>query len=326
MRAATNTPKISVIVTSYTIDRFKDITELLDSIQEQSYRNIETIVITEKSPELAESIRNYIQKKDYPNVVVLHNQGEWGLSSARNLGIKQASGEITAFIDDDALLFPNWAEETVRAYAEDSSIVGLTGPIIPLWEDEAMSWFPREFYWVFSCTYWDWTEPTEVRNGYGTNISFRRETFDRCGFFKTHLGGKGGGESGKHELCGEETEFSLRVKRQTHKRIVYHQDIKVKHKVYRYRLSSRFIRKRAYWEGATKAMFNKLYRSSNDEVLSVEHKLLYRILFKLIPASLGLLFTHPGTALRRLWVTTLILTCVAVGYFNYNLRHLRAGD
>lgn len=321
MTSNTNLPKISIITTSYTMERFKDATELLDSIQEQTYRNIETIVVAERSPELAENISNYGQKKDYPNVLVLYNQGERGLSSARNLGIRHATGEIMAFVDDDALLFSSWAEETAKAYAGDGSIVGLTGPILPLWEDESMSWFPREFYWIFSCTYWDWPEPTEVRNGYGTNISFRREAFDLCGLFKTSLGAKGGGESGKHEPVGEEAEFSLRVKHQTHQRIVYHPNIVVKHKVYRYRLSNSYIRKRAYWEGYTKAMFTKVYLSDSKDVLSTEHELVRRIFFRLIPSSLKLLFSQPGVALRRLWVTILVLAYVATGYTISNLFH-----
>ena len=317
--SATNLPKISIISTSYTMDRFRDIIELLDSIQSQTYRNIEAIFVAERSPELAKSIRDYAQEKAYANVLVLYNEGEWGLSSARNLGIRQASGKILAFVDDDALLFPDWAEETARAYGKDNSIIGLTGPILPLWEDESMSWFPREFYWIFSCTYWDWTKPTEVRNGYATNISFQREAFDQCGLFKTSLGIKGYGKSGWQGVGGEETEFSLRVKHQTGKRIVYHPNIKVKHKVYRYRHSSNFIRKRAYWEGYAKAMFNKLYHSEDKggEVLSTEHELLHRIFFKSMPNSLKLLFSQPVVALRQLWVTILVLASVAAGYLKY---------
>jgi len=323
MTSASNLPKISIITTSYTMDRFKDITELLDSIQAQSYRNIETIIVAERSPELVQKIKNYVQEKNYPNVLVLYNQGEWGLSSARNLGIKQASGEIIAFVDDDALLFPDWADETAKAYAGDDSIIGLTGPILPLWQDESMDWFPREFYWIFSCTYWNWTEPTEVRNGYGTNISFRREAFDHCGSFKTSLGVKGYGKGGWQGLGGEETEFSIRVKRQTGKRIIYHPNIKVKHKVYRYRFNSSFIRRRAYWEGCDKAMFSKLYRSDAKGVFSTEHELLHRIFSCLIPSSLKLLFSQPKVAQHQLWIAALVLACVAAGYLNYNLRNLR---
>ena len=191
-----------------------------------------------------------------------------------------------------------------------------------------MVWFPKEFYWIFSCTYWDWINPTEVRNGYGTNISFLREAFDLCGYFKTTLGAKGGGESGKHELGGEETEFSLRVRNQTNKRIVYHPNIRVKHKVYRYRFRSGFIRKRAYWEGCTKAAFNKAYRSKNETVLSTEYKLLYSIFFRLIPGSLILFFSHPTVALHRMGVVILVLSGVATGYFTYtvsNFSHRKEG-
>lgn len=322
MVSATNLPKISIITTSYTMDRFKDVAELLDSIQAQSYKNFETIVVAERVPEFAEKIRNYAQEKDYPNVLVFYNQGEWGLSSARNLGIGQASGKIIAFVDDDALLFPDWAEETAKTYAEDSSIIGLTGPILPLWEDESMVWFPREFYWIFSCTYWDWAEPTEVKNGYGTNISFRREAFDQCGLFKTSLGIRGYSKSGWQGLGGEETELSLRVKQKTGRRIVYHPNIRVKHKVYRYRLNNSFIRKRAYWEGYAKAMFNKLYRSNNEQILSTEHELLHRILFKLLPQTLKLLISQPLAAMRRLSVTAIVLVCVASGYLGYSLTKL----
>lgn len=317
--------KISIIVPCYTMERLRDVTELLDSVQSQSYRHIETLIVAERSPELTSSIRGYIKKKGYPNVRVLYNvdQGEWGSYSARNLGIEQASGDILAFIDDDALLFPDWAEETARSYAEDGSVIGLTGPILPLWEDEQMSWFPRELYWIFSCTYWDWTEKTEVRNGYGTNISFRREAFDACGAFKDSLGvEKGWGKSDWQRPGAKETEFSLRVTQKTGKRIVYSPKIRVKHKVYRYRLKTGFIARRAYWEGYAKALLNRWCRPTDKRLLAPEYDLLRRILAGLVPHSLGLLFRRPRIATRRLWVTAVVLSCVVGGYLAYNLSRL----
>ena len=122
--------KISIITPCYTTERLKDVTELLDSIQAQSYKNIEVLIIAERSPELANSIRNYAEEKGYFNVQVLYNQGEWGSYSSRNLGIKHAQGDILAFIDDDAL-FPDWAEETARTYAEDDSVIALTEATLP---------------------------------------------------------------------------------------------------------------------------------------------------------------------------------------------------
>ena len=157
--------KISIIVPFYSRERLGDVKELLDSIQGQQYEGIETLVVAERSKEFAEEISGYVKEKGYKGARVLFNRGEWGSYSARNLGIEQAGGDIIAFIDDDALLLPGWAYETASHYKEDDSVIGLTGPILPLWQDESMSWFPREFYWIFSCTYWDWPEKTEVLIG-----------------------------------------------------------------------------------------------------------------------------------------------------------------
>ncbi len=307
------------------MDRLKDITELLDSIQAQSYRNIEAIIVAERMPELAENIRSYAREKNYSSILVLYNQGEWGVSAARNLGIEQASGEIIAFVDDDAILFPDWAAETAKAYIEDNSMIGLAGQILPLWQDEDMNWFPRDFYWIFSCTYWNWKDPTEVRNGYGANISFHKEAFAQCGLLATDLGIRGYDKGGWRGIGGEEAEFSLRVKHQTGKHIVYHPSVRVRHKVYRYRLSNTFIRRRAYWEGYFKAKFSKRYHSNDEALLSTEFELLRHILFKLIPLCLRQLFSHPTIALRQLWITTLVLSSVAAGYSRYKLYSLPHG-
>jgi glycosyltransferase involved in cell wall biosynthesis len=314
--------KISIVTASYTMDRLRDITELLDSIQAQTYPNIETLIVTERLPELADSIRKYITEKGYTRVQVLYNEGERGASSARNVAIGLAKGDIIAFVDDDALPFPDWAEETAKTYAEDSSIIGVTGPILPLWEEESMNWFPWEFYWIFSCTYWDMAAITEVRNGFGTNLSFRREAFEGE-FFSTSLGVRGRGPSGWREPGAEEAELALRIKQKTGKRIVYNPQVRVRHRVYRYRLKARFITRRAYWEGYAKAMLNRWYRhTAGETVLSTEYKLLRRILFKLMPKILIRLFRQPVIALRQLWVMIVVLSCVAFGYFRYRLSSL----
>lgn len=313
--------KISIIVSAYTMSRRKEIIELLESIRGQTYPNIETLVVVERSPELAEILRQYIAEKGYTNTQVLFREGPEGVSFSRNLGIENAKGDVIAFIDDDALLYPDWAGNVVRTYAEDSTIIGATGPVTPLWEDHRMNWFPREFYWIFSCTDLDIEQPTEVRNGFGTNMSFRREAFSSGQLFKTNLGVKGREQKGWQEPGGEETDFSIRVKQRTGKRIVYSPLIKVQHRVFRYRLGINFIVKRAYWEGYAKAMFKRWYRRTEYEaaVLSIEYNLLRRIMFKLIPGTITGIFKQPVTATRQLLVTLTILSCVTGGYFSYNI-------
>lgn len=316
--------KISFIVTTYSLNRLGDMTALLDSIRADNRPDVEAIIITEKSPELTDKLNKYIAEKGYTDMQVLFNTGEQGLSPARNQGVARAKGEIIAFIDDDALIVPRWTEATLKTYREDDSVIGVTGPVLPLWEEPSMDWFPREFYWVFSCTYWAMDKPAEVRNGYGTNISFRREAFNAAGEFRSNLGCKGRETGGWQEPGAEELDFTLRVKQLTGKRIMYNPDVKVRHRVYRYRFSTRFIARRAYWEGYGKSIMRRWYRDSkkNGSVLSVEYGLLSRILFRLLPGIFIRFFRDPVVALKQFYITMLVLCCVAAGFLNSEISIL----
>jgi glycosyltransferase involved in cell wall biosynthesis len=309
---------VSVITTVYNPQRLRDLTELLDSLNAQSYKNNETLIVAERSVELAESIRKYIADRGYAGMRVLFNEGEWGSYPSRNLAVGEAKGDIIAFVDDDAVPFPDWVAKMAKVYNEDSSVVGVTGPILPLWQEKSMKWFPRELYWIFSCTYRRFAERTEVRNGFCTNLSFRRKAFDRCGRFKSSLVGRGWGKSDWQQPAAQETEFCLRVKKGTGQRIVYDPAVRVKHKVYGYRLSSGFLARRGYWEGYAKAMLKRLYRDDNGQALATEYELLRRILLRLLPRTLGRLFRRPATAWRQLWALIMVLSGVAAGYLGYS--------
>jgi glucosyl-dolichyl phosphate glucuronosyltransferase len=307
-------PLVSVVVSSYSDDRFHDLVRLLDSLESQSYRNFEIIVVIEKSRVLYQRIRQHLKTRNYLNNRIIFNDGAQGLSSARNLGIKCAAGDVIAFIDDDALASSAWLQETVKTYSDFPDAAGVTGPVVPLWENKSMAWFPRELYWIFACTDGDEKQNRSTRNGFGTNMSFKKEIFSRCGCFSEHLGAKGGGKNGKNELVGEDTEFSLRVRRQTGGSIIFSPGVLVQHRVYRYRFNREFVAKRSYWEGYTKVIFNKMNRPANENTLSKEYALLKQILFGLIPSTLPGLVLAPRTSWKRLSVTLMVLACVAFGY------------
>ena len=134
-------PTLSIIITSFTTERLKNIFELLDSIKNQTFPKIETIFIAESSRELYKKVKAYSEKNGIRNFKLVFNENEHGLAASRNLGTKYATGDIFSFIDDDVLLFTDWAEMTVKTYTDDS-IIGVTSATIPLWEDNSMSWFP----------------------------------------------------------------------------------------------------------------------------------------------------------------------------------------
>lgn len=311
-------PLLSIIFTSYTTERINDIYELLDSIKTQSYSNVETIFVAEQTKELLNKVNLYAVTRNTPNLKVLFNDGEMGLSAARNVGIKEAKGDIIAFVDDDVVLFPEWAEELVRAY-DDGNIIGVTGPALPLWEDKSMAWFPKEFYWIISCTAWcNWSEVTEVRNAWGMNMSFRAEAFQECGLFSNEYGFHKG-------PMAEDNEFSLRVKAKTGKRIVYCPSVRLWHRVHEYRLSQRFIRERAYWIGRSRRTLKRFHSGAEKDgnLLDQESQLLNRIMSRFLPRVIKDFPAHPVLAWRRLSLATTALFFITLGYYSHLLPPLK---
>jgi len=308
-------PLFSIVITSYTIERLEDIHELLESINNQTYENLEIIVVIEHSGDLFNQVSDYTEKLPYLNTKVIRANGDSGASAGRNLGIAHSNGEIIAFIDDDAIPFPDWAERMIEIY-EDDSIIGVTGPAYPLWKDKPALWLPQEFFWLINCNNWvNWTTVREVRNIWGMNASFRREAFDSGGF-EISLGPHGGGIEGWKRHMPEEIELSVRIRERTGKRIVYSPQPKVSHKVYPYKLKFKYIMQSAYLMGFSKYLTKKLYSKSTDseEILSQEKDLLWRIITKEPQHLIKEIIYHPYLAWRRFMTVVITLTAVAFGY------------
>ena len=319
---AGKSPKLSIVVTAYTTERINDIYALLNSIKEQAYPDIETIFVIERSEELLNRVNDYVSQKNIAQVKVIFSKEKLGLSGARNLGITKASGEIVAFIDDDVVLFPDWSEEMVKTY-HDESIIGVTGPGSPMWEDEKLRWLPAELYWIVSCTaFTGWKEARAVRSAWGMNMSFRREAFDQC-LFSTSFGQTTGGKEAWKAGPVDDAEFSIKLRLKTKRLIMYNPQVQVYHKVYKYRLSKKFVRGQSYWQGYSKALLRKMYPNDTDtKALAKELNLLQRILFKLIPRSMIGLFRSPRLSARRLLYTTYVLFYVALGYLTVVMPRL----
>jgi len=92
-------PAISVVVCSY--NGARTIRDCLDGLQRLSYPNFEVIVVNDGSRDDTPAIA-----REYP--VTLISTENRGLSNARNTGAEAATGEIVAYIDDDAYPDPHW--------------------------------------------------------------------------------------------------------------------------------------------------------------------------------------------------------------------------
>jgi len=305
---------LSVVFTTHTTDRLRDVEELLGSLQRQSYRNLELIFVAERQPELARHVEAFSRQRGINNLKVVFNNGPDGLSPARNLGVAHAQGEIVAFLDDDAIPFPDWAQNVVQSYA-DPSVIGVTGPGLPLWQNESLRWLPEEFYWIVSCTAFSgWKEKRTVRSAWGMNMSFRREAFEHC-LFSQNAGQTNGGFEAWKAGPFDDAEFSINLRLKTGRPIVFDPTVQVWHKVYAYRLTPRFIRGQSFWQGYTKASLRRAYAADRDvRRLSREYDLLRRILLSLLPRTLGQLPRSPALAWRRLRLIASVLLHVGLGY------------
>lgn len=101
---------VSVIVPVYKVEEY--LKECVDSIINQTYKNIEIILIDDGSPDNCGKICDEYVKKD-SRIKVIHKENG-GLSSARNAGLDVAKGEYIAFVDSDDWLMPTYVYDMLK--------------------------------------------------------------------------------------------------------------------------------------------------------------------------------------------------------------------
>lgn len=89
--------KISIVVTVYNSEKY--IEKCLKSIKEQTYKNLEIVIVNDGSTDKSKNIIEKICKDD--NRFILINQRNMGVASAKNKGMDEASGKYIIFIDSD---------------------------------------------------------------------------------------------------------------------------------------------------------------------------------------------------------------------------------
>lgn len=118
--------KISVIIPVYNVEPY--LRQCLDSVVNQTYRNLEIIIVDDGSPDNCGAICDEYAARD-KRLQVIHKQNE-GVSAARNNGIVAATGAWTMFMDSDDWLEPDFIESMLAvAPAEMVDIVYAGGYI-----------------------------------------------------------------------------------------------------------------------------------------------------------------------------------------------------
>ena len=106
-------PLISIVVPVYNTECY--VIPCLESLLQQSYKNIEILVVDDASPDGAVTCIKSLNDK---RIKIMHHSVNKGLSAARNTGIEAASGKYIAFVDSDDLVHPQMLEVLYTSLAQ----------------------------------------------------------------------------------------------------------------------------------------------------------------------------------------------------------------
>lgn len=117
-------PELTIIVPVYNVEKY--LSQCLDSILRQKYRNFEILCVNDGSTDNSSSILNHYAAKDQRIKIITKANG--GLSSARNAGIEKAHGNLIGFVDSDDYIHPNMFSllvNSIKNWKSDLSVCGV---------------------------------------------------------------------------------------------------------------------------------------------------------------------------------------------------------
>ena len=196
---------VSVAICTYSEDRWDLLCAAVRSVEAQTRRPEETLVVVDHNPALLERVA-----RTFPALTAVANEASVrGPGGARNTAMDRAHGAVVAFLDDDAVAEPDWLEALVSPFADPAVLV--TGSrVVPRWSGRPPGWFPDEFDWVIGCSYrghvrGEGSQP--VRNVIANGMAARRRSAGSLAF-RVDLG-----RVGRIPLGCEETEWCIRVRK-----------------------------------------------------------------------------------------------------------------
>lgn len=110
---------ISVIVPIYNVEKY--LLKCLNSISEQTYKNLEVILVNDGSTDKSAIIAEKFAHRDKRFIYISKENG--GLSSARNEGLKYATGEYIYFLDSDDWIQKDYLQAMVKEFDSEIDIV-----------------------------------------------------------------------------------------------------------------------------------------------------------------------------------------------------------
>ena len=275
----TRLPTASVAVVTYQRPDF--VARCLDHLLAQTVTPIEIVVVD--SSEDDQTAR--LVRERYPTVIYeVCPEGRGATATARNISYRLTTGEILAFVDDDAFAAPDWLEHLLPFYA-DPTVGGVGGRQIreqPGELEEGVDaiglLLPDGNVTGYFAA--DPGHPVDVDHLLGANMSFRRSVLDR-------LGGIRDGYDGT--CMREETDLCLRVVGAGY-RLVFTPDAVVEHLAAPYAKGQRFDLRYAYWA------------QKNHVILLIRNfGLSAPVVRRFLAASVGMVGRDASSGIARAW-------------------------
>ena len=169
----------------------------------------EVLVVDNNSNDRTRAVvEDFIRR--YPGRFRYLFEGHPGKSYALNSGIREAHGDVLAFLDDDVTVEPIWLHNLTAPLA-DSQWAGSAGKIVLQWPPSLPNWLAVEGPYArhgFPAFDKGPTAKELVGPAFGANMAFRKAIFEKYGGFRTDLGPS---TNGKIPTPGEDTELGRRV-------------------------------------------------------------------------------------------------------------------
>lgn len=202
--------KITAILCTY--NRSESLTKALESLAASIVPEAvewEILVVDNNSKDQTRAVVEGFSNR-YPGRFRYLFEAHQGKSYALNSGIREASGEILAFLDDDVCVEQTWLHN-LTSVLHGGEWAGSGGRILPEPGFSPPRWLALDgpFNLLGAlCAYSDpGNEPAELKSPpIGANMAFRKEVFGRYGLFRTDLGPRPGSE-----IRHEDTEFGQRL-------------------------------------------------------------------------------------------------------------------
>lgn len=110
---------VSIVIPVYNAEKYIDV--CLKSVVSQTYKNLEVLVINDGSTDKSKEIAQGFAQKDNRVKVISKENG--GVSTARNMGMKNAQGEFICFVDADDYLNCRFVEVLVSGFDEENCVI-----------------------------------------------------------------------------------------------------------------------------------------------------------------------------------------------------------